>query len=166
MRKQHKVRINQVTKWYDISRHDCHDTVTILWLNMWELWCAVKMHRFWLLQGQNFFPPRSRICRNGKGAKVLDWETEVAVYYDWEIPSTWLSDHRSICLELRTLPGDGEVRVEDLACQKPSEATELDNCACLMSEWSLSMSIIALAWRIDVMHMPLDSTSHLFQPQT
>ncbi len=43
---------------------------------------------------------------------------------------------------------EGEVGVEDLACQKPSEATESDNCACLMSEWSLSMSIIALAWRV------------------
>ncbi len=43
---------------------------------------------------------------------------------------------------------EGEVGVEDLAYQKPLEAMELDNCACLMSEWSLSMSIIALAWRV------------------
>ncbi len=41
-----------------------------------------------------------------------------------------------------------EVGVEDLAWQNPSEAAESDSCACLMSEWSLSISIIALAWRV------------------
>ncbi len=43
---------------------------------------------------------------------------------------------------------EGEVGVEDLACQKPSEATESDSYTCLMSEWSLSMFIIALTQRV------------------
>ncbi len=43
---------------------------------------------------------------------------------------------------------EGEVGVEDLACRKPSEAAASDSCACLMSEWRLSMSIIALARRV------------------
>ncbi len=43
---------------------------------------------------------------------------------------------------------EGEVGVEDLACQKHSVAAESDSCACLISRWSLSISIIALAHRV------------------
>ena len=43
---------------------------------------------------------------------------------------------------------EGEVGVEDLACWKLTEAAESDDCACLISKWSLSISIIALAWRV------------------
>ena len=43
---------------------------------------------------------------------------------------------------------EGEVEVDALASRKPSATVESEDCAALMSEWSLSISIIALAQRV------------------